>query len=245
MKVGRPHKLFVRSLTSNQIVRFPQLRGDRSQVRLKLLDFMMPNLLYNVTKDYNTIVLTENGVTRTITIPDGNYNDGSTQTDARSFWTMIITAFGANWTIVDNTVTAKWEFTYGGTGDATMTTTMYTVLGFDEGATITFPHNTKVISKYCYNFAPTNTIEVHTSLSTQNSITDNAKNGDADLFGVIPVVAGWGDMIYGTDQFEWGDAVVNGSDLESFQMRVTDDSQKELQLNGSEWFATFSIEHIE
>jgi hypothetical protein len=243
---NRPNRVFVRSTANAQNVVFPSVRGDREEVRVKFLDFSMPNLMYNVDARCCTIDLVENGAYRQLLIPHGYYNDGYTLQPPHSLWLVLNGLFGVNWTVVDDPVRARWSFRWNGAGVATIATTAYTILGLVKDAILRCPTGVAVDTPNAYNFAATNTIQIHTTLSTSNSLTDGMLNvsGPSDCFAVVPVTVSFGEMIHWTDEFDWGDALLPASELEGFGVRITDDGGQPLLTNGAEWCATFSIEHM-
>lgn len=233
----KPRKLVVRSVAQTTTVSMPLTGSETSEVRVKMLDFVMPNLLYTISFSNRLIDCVENGVGRTIIVPQGFYNVGT-------FGLMLTTVFGGNWTIADDALAGKYTMRYNGAGTAIVTPQCYRALGFPKGMSLTFVSGVVTYAPNCYNLAGANMIELHSTMCSSNCKSEGGVQSGSDLVTSIPVNVGQGSMITYSDQLEWSFTVMPGSALSSFMVSLTDDTGTQLQTNGAQWCATFLIDSM-
>ena len=207
---------------------------DIIAVYLSIKNAEIPMSFYLVN-EYNNIISINNVL---YTLTQGNYN-------VKTFIVALKALLGVNYTITYNSITFKITIT--STTSFTINylkTTMEQFLGISSTSdTISVLSNGlyTITSPYVVNFLPLQKIHIRSNIPFDNfnnydksndillSIQNNANN----LAGVI---------LYNNDtNLKY---LVNEKDVSNFTLRITDNKNRELDLNNIDFFLTFTIEYI-
>lgn len=180
---------------------------------------------FYVCNQYNNILeITENGASRTITIPFGNYTPSSLRTK-------LLGLLGFTYGIKYNADSMKFEFT---TTRANVTfhmdeSTCNELLGFsnddftfDDG----FLESTRVI-----NFNYTNSIYLTTDFTDVGSIDSRSKRY-TNILAKIPINTMAGGMIYFYGNQTTHKVIYHSSSIQKVQLQLTDDKLRPINFNG-------------
>ena len=136
--------------------------------RVCVLQADIPISYYLVPPNYNTFVLSENGVSVTVTVPVGNYNANSFATvltdllnaSSPNGWVYTVT-FPSGFNTVS---TAKYTFSVnsGQTASFTFTNALYEQFGFNTNSTISF--TSSVVSANVVSFVPETSLIIHSDI---------------------------------------------------------------------------------
>ncbi len=143
--------------------------------RVVVLNVSIPTTFYLIQDGFNTFIMREDGVDRTITIPVGNYS-------AKVFANVLVPLLNATaplgWvysmTIPNsNTAASTGKITYSVTGNSTQPSIVTSdnvneQLGFSSNAVSTFEDN-KLVSTTIVNFSGESTLYIHSNIANDGA----------------------------------------------------------------------------
>ena len=199
--------------------------------RVCILQADIPISYYLVPANYNTFVLSENGVSVTVTVPVGNYN-------ANSFATVLTSLLNASspngwvYTVtfpsgINTVSTAKYTFSVTGnsgqTASFTFTNALYEQFGFNTNSTISF--TSSVVSANVVSFVPETSLIIH---------SDIVNDGETDI---LQVVFNNNNTPFSTATYQCSDVNSFSKPLRTTQSNVyhfsiTDEHGRTIDLNG-------------
>jgi hypothetical protein len=164
--------------------------------RVCVTDVTLPKTYYMIQANYNTFLLTELGVSTTITIPPGNYNYLAFSAVVQALLIAGSVTLGNNWTYAmtyPNTRTQAnnglWTWTVtGNSGQPSFTfqnAGLYKQFGFDKNTTVTFTNNT-LISENVILLQASSTLYIKSNIiSTSDGVLQKVNSGNVPDLGVI------------------------------------------------------------
>ncbi len=199
--------------------------------RVTMLQCNIPASYYSVQDKYNTFILSELGVDKTITVTAGNYS-------ATSFATIVTTLLNSNsmngWiyniTIPSgfgNINTAKFTFTVSNnTGQPSFTFNLHinNQFGFNPNIKYTFVSNT-LISQNVIKFIPEDTLFIHSDIveSSETSILQDIYNNNT---------VGFSNIIYQCHDVEGYSKKFKQNSSNTYFFSLTDSDNHPIDLNG-------------
>lgn len=203
----------------------------------------IPKVFPNIPTNYNTFVLIEKGVSRTITLEVGYYNKNTMIAELPALLNQASILNGNNWVYTMSYRTAtqvqnfKYTFSVSGNGafQPTFSFTenqIYLQLGFDVG-THAFTSNS-LVSDNIINFNPTSKLYIKSDLvsSSNESILQEILNVD---------LVGFGSSIFYQNQgnLDLESKVLVGNQKDTFNIQLVNENGQYVDLQGQDW--SFSI----
>ncbi len=207
--------------------------------RVCVLQAIIPKSYYLVSDPYNQVILLENGIQTTITIPIGNYNVRSWITligplltnNSSQGWTYTIT-YPNSVTQVDTGM-----FTYNVTGNTGLqpqfifpdNSKLYEQFGFDKSSTNVFVNNS-LTSSNVIKFQVEDVIFIHSNISynmdmsSQNDVLQEIYASSTPNFTNI--------VYQNTGQFEAYSKKLLSANNNVYNFSLTDENNNHIYLNG-------------
>jgi len=200
------------------------------QILISVMHAVIPYTFYNIDKYNNKLDYTINGVTSTLFIDYGNYNPFN-----------LITFLQSNlpsMTITYNTVTNKFTFTHALYEFSFLSTSKcFGLLGFPINTTSS-SSNKILISKNCINLQSHMCICLGTNLATGH--INNSQKYHNNILVSIPIDKNPFSMITYTN-FSNVKTNLFRNNLSSIQIRLLDQNNNLLELNGCHWSCTVQL----
>ena len=210
---------------------------DGYQIYLSLQKASIPYSFYNINYTNNTLTIFFNGQVYILTIPPGNYNINSLINELKS---MLLDA-GANFNITYDSITNKLKFEYSSEFSFYASSTILSILGFNENTLYT---STGFIlrSPNCCNLMSVKCINVSTNLTTYN-INKQFPNSQ-NILASIPVNAQPYSIIQyeNTNNFK-SNIYTNYLSMINIQL-LNDSDGKLIDLNGVHYSLTLQLDII-
>ena len=187
---------------------------------------VIPVSFYTINQNNNLLNILENGITKIITFPQGNYN-------ASTFITQFKTLLGSQWNLKLNNFDSIFTIT-----NSLNAFTLYksssltSVMGFSTDLTSGLVNgvNTLVLTRCC-NFLPLPRVCIRCSeLLTNNNMIGNT-NKSSDLVISIPNNSKPNGQIYYQNQTQVK-ALYKGNNLNRINFSITDDDGNFINFNG-------------
>lgn len=215
-----------------------QLPKNKTFTHCTLMDFTCPKSYYNVPAGFNSMTLTENGVSATVSITAGNYNR---ITLATALKTALDAASpnGVTYTIAYNgsSIVQDGLFHYSCAGGGgvqpifTFTTGLTSAMGFSPNTSYQFS-GSALTSANCISLIGETTLFVHASLC--DNYTDNILQQvyvSNTIDSSVIRYQNTGDIISNSRRFI-------GNGWNSFTISLCDENATPMDLNGLAWFCT-------
>jgi hypothetical protein len=187
---------------------------------------VIPVSFYTINQNNNQLNILENGITKIITFPQGNYN-------ASTFITQFKTLLGSQWNLILNTFNSIFTITNSTNGFIMYkSSTLTSIMGFSTDLTSSLVNgvNTLVLTRCC-NFLPLPRICIRCSeLLTNNNMIGN-NNKSSDLVISIPNNSKPNGQIYYQNQTQVK-ALYKGNNLNRIAFSLTDDDGNFINFNG-------------
>lgn len=216
---------------SNIIATLPSIinksNDDVKNIYFSVLHAEIPNSFYLVNNANNTIIV--NSIT--YIIQNGNYN-------ANSLGVAIKNALPVGFSITYNTNILKYTMTYSSSFTISKKSTLAKIVGLDTlndsnsiGISLTFP--------YVVNFLPVPRINFRSpQLSFGNY---NQADNSHDMFLSVQNSGSLGTMILYTN-YTFLRYVYEDENLITLPIRITDDTNTEIDFNGVDWYLCFQLD---
>ena len=185
--------LFKKSGTNENFTYHLQIPQGHNYDRVVLLKAAIPNTFYLIQEGYNTFILREDGVDKTITIPKGNY---SAKVFAQVLSQLLNAGSPNRWTYSmtlpnGNVEASTGKFTFTVEGNSSQPSIICTdnvneQLGFNVNSTNIFQNN-KLESTTTINFAAESTLFIHSDIadSGESDILQEIYSGNTDSLSYI------------------------------------------------------------
>jgi hypothetical protein len=199
---------------------------------------VIPNSYYIVNDSNNRLVITENSITTTYTLANGNYN-------ASTFRTAILALLPSpRWGCSLNNITNKFTFTnttYSFTFEATSTIDF--IIGFSDAisSSVVGPTNSLTMPRVC-NFMPLPRICIRCyQLAHSVVAAANVSGSTGDVLITVPnnAVAN-GQMVF--NNYSQAKTLFKLNKLQSFVVNLTDDDGTLIDFNGISSFFVFQFD---
>jgi len=220
--------------TSDCYFNIPRLEIPRAnKIFLSVLNASIPYSFFNVDDYDNKLVYTQNGVTTTLTIPQGNY----TVLTLRDWFNTNMTGF--TWVYISTS--NQYQITHTTTNFTfNKETTIFELLGFADGSDYT--STTKVLkSSIMCNFFPIRQILLQ-SFNILNSNINAATPNNASILASIPVTTQANGIIQYSNNGSIKFRVDHLDNISDMRITLTDQDGDHLDLNGCHWSATLQID---
>lgn len=235
---------------------FDRISGDHTNFNCKKLDYngikythccvkqvSVPKVFPNIPTNYNTFILIEKGVSRTITLEVGYYNKNTMIAELPALLNQASVLNGNNWIYTMSYRTAtqvqnfKYTFSVSGNGafQPTFSFTqnqIYLQLGFDVG---THPFiASSLVSDNIINFNPTSKLYIRSDLVSSSN--------ESVLQEILQVdTIGFGSSIFYQNQgnLDLESKPIVGSQKDTFNIQLVNQNGQNVDLQGQDW--SFSI----
>ena len=207
--------------------------GSSRDSAISLQSIILPNLVYPVNSNNNTVVFSEDGAgSFTATLTPGSYTSSEFISELKT----QLDAAGANiYTVLYDSTTYKITITTSGTSVQILeASTSLKVLGFPSTGSA---DASSITSSYPIRLDGSQYIDIITSLPSGNIVSDNRP-----VFARIPLAVAYGELLF--HEFEVKQSLpLRHDSIITLDMRLTDDEGNsfELPINANVQY-TFYIE---
>ena len=202
-------------------------KPGRPQVLLVRASFYLINEYNNVISINNTLY----------TLTQGNYN-------VKNFITSLSSLLGASYTISYNNITYKLKISSSSSFTINyLNTTMSRFLGISSttDTIATFSTVYSITSAYAVNFLPIQKLHLRTNIQFE-SYNDTDKSNDVLTSIQNNSFILGGNILYNNDSgLKY---LVDEKHISNFNIRITDDKNREIDFNNCDWYLTFQIDYI-
>lgn len=226
--INDTHKVF--SLSKQVSVSRPDI-----QTLIALTGFEMPYSFYLINSNNNVLEIISSATTYTITIPVGNYNVFSLMNEINNNTTFV----GGLFDLVFDTANNKYTISQqqGNQLQITSNTTIHKIMGF---TTAQFGINqTSILGNNCVDFSGIKTLNIQlmnigvSNLDSQGKITP--------IIHKISVEALPNEFIHFEEEAEHIFSVVDTEIINSFEVKITDENNNTLEMNGGNFSLVLTI----
>ena len=257
-----PHHLYIDSSrrvsgTNTSFTYKVNIPFPNNFTRACICDAVIPKSYYNVASPYNSLTITELGLSTTVTMAESNYsmdsnfpNNTSTITNV-PFMNVLVTALniasanlGHGWSYSmtfpnHKTVAQTGKFTFnvsGNTGQPTFTfsqNSLYEQLGFNANTSYTFSGNTLTSPNVIY-LQSERTLFIH---------SDIIQNFDNNILQEIYVgqVAPFSSIIFNQQESFMHSHKFTNKETNIYMFRLSDENDNDINLNGVTWNFTIVL----
>ena len=203
-------------------------------IYLSVQHAIIPYTFYNINISNNLISYSYNSIVFNIIIPIGNYN-------AYSFLSVLKAGFTANMTVTYDILTNKYSFTHNTYEFIILgTSTGLSLIGFKNGIN-TSSTNKSLTSHNSINLQSKHCICIQSNLQT-GSINNSSKN-ESNIICSIPIDKPPFSMITYQNHNNLKYNLFNSS-IRSLNLRLTDQNNSLIDLNGCHWSISIQIEVV-
>ena len=198
----------------------------------KFKSISLTNLIYNVIAT-NNVLNYESGGAQNIIIPVGYYSSTTLAT--------AINGLQAHFVVTDNVATKRFDFTSVGNTRIYAVSTIGPVIGVTTDTALATSYSGDIV----YDFVKTYYINILSSaLSNNDSVITSHNNNKYSVIASVPIDVGYGFLKYhDTSDRQTADYADFNSNqnVSRIDIRLVDDKFQEIDLQGSDWVASFSI----
>ena len=196
---------------------------------------VIPNSNYIINDTNNTLVILQNGITTTYTFPNGNYNATLL---IQKFNTIVPSTFDLTLDQINNVFTISHETT---SFSLLTESTMDYILGFSGTLNSTGYPYFKIVMPRCCNFLPIPRINIRCGKLANSVMTNTTQSYTSDIVLSVPNNAKLnGQIIYNNTSAM--KTLFKLDNLNSFEVRITDDDNNLINFNGLASFFVFQFD---
>jgi hypothetical protein len=219
--------------------------SDNEFITLSVQNAQIPISFYNISNLYNYLDIRENDVTFSIQIQSGNYNIYqfiNALTSLLNNNSPNLLTYTLTYSTIRNKITIKHN-------DSDITTTLlfqsgsnaYRDIGPLLGCVDDFNvYNYDLELPNTVNMMPTNSLYIRTSLSSKNAIATRV-NGYTDILSKIPINSPPNTVLF-YQNITFYKINTNISQLSYINIRLTDEDNDLIDLNGQEWSCSLQVD---
>lgn len=218
----------------------------------------IPKTFYNIDTQNNQLIIRENGIQRSTSLPPGNY----THLNLQPVFSSVLNALSLSnnpaspWTysIIWNSLTVKWEISVtehagrpmtSDSGIAFLNHQTHDLLGFNDDTIYLYTINAGIGTTSSQN---TPNFELTSYISIKSNVCNNEGNNDPDsaVLARIPVhKTNFNDvLVYDLLQLDDGAKRIANNKSNIYNFAIFDDHDRPIRLNGRGWYITlFMYEH--
>jgi len=227
-------KQFINNSNSNCIFDIGYIDvPPQTHLHMKFKNCIFPHSFYNINSSNNYIIFVANGLTYTYIMDYGNYNAIQI---VKWFNTNV-----ANMTCSYNPITNRFTFIHSfyefAFTNASSSLELFGIAYYHKYST-----DKKLVSEFCINLNPIQSIFIQSNFNTGNiiSLNPNLKN----VIGIVPVNTHPNSLItYENINMNNSNLYVNN--LNSVSLRITDQNNNIIDFNGLDWSVNLVIEVID
>jgi len=231
------------SYLSNMVFDLPNLIKDDKTVlhrQISVLNAQLPFSFYNLTTNYNKLNLSINGITRNITVSDGNYNSTNLFSALTS---AIFTASSQTINFTISSITGLITMTSTANFSILATSTINKLLGFLENTAYTstlIGSTYTLVGIYPLNLLGTKKLQLRSTVLSMSNFSSN-NGGLNTLLMTIPVNASPFGMI---DYTSISNSLISfsNSNLDEIDITISDAEDNNLiDFHNQHWTITLAI----
>jgi len=218
--------------TNSNFQSLPVDLGVNSYDSVCLVQASIPRSFYNVPSAYNSFIISENGVSKTVSVPAGTYNRINfatvLQASINAVASYVYTVSYPN--VSTSADTYKYSFTVNNANPVRFifTSALFRQMGFEENSNNLFVAQA-LTSTNCINLAYITRcfIKSDVCLGTSDSILEEVLN-----YGSFPMLS---IAYYQQINFDINTRVYNPTSTNSWRFTLVDSFGQEIDLNGISW----------
>lgn len=204
---------------------------------LSLASAEIPFSFYICNKYNNTLLITENGINRTILITEGNYSTSSLKAK-------VLSLLGPNYTMSYNSDSMKYTFT------TTLNNVIFDFVESTSNELLGFSKiqsqfvNGILISNKVINFNYTNSLFLVSDFTDIGSMDSKTKKY-SNILAKIPINTMAGGMIYYYGSQTTHKIIYHSAIIHTLKFKITDDRQRPIDMNGIDYDFSLLIDFSE
>lgn len=240
-----------RPLSTNYIyvMREPILVPDHMNLLISLHTATIPYSFYNVRVGVNDkVYYTSAGVDGEITLTDGNYSATGLASELK---TKLEASIGGGFTIVTTYSRETIKFTFTITGVASFsfrfsatTATASELLGFYSGEDTAMTIGVGTLCEKAIDLNDSiHGLYIRQNIATKGTL-DNEQGTFSNILARLPINTNAGGIIFYSPSDNDHETMVSTPTIQTIGVKLTDDRNRAIDLNGLHWQMSFKISYI-